>query len=462
MDNEKLPLALKFARGKKAAARYDRMRRIPPLVVGGLLFVVGSLMFVPLNLELINAERWYATIGVIILEPGGTILLLALLPDDEWIIDKLYMALLFVDSSVALTLSFPALSVLRGSDFAGVCVDYEGADVPCWCAAMQVANFLLLGAQSFYLGVFLNFREWWYRIDPKGRMELLWRQWGLWLVGWALINTMLFVVPYVFFGSGRAYLISPAGLLYIYSCIAALPFAYVSLSDLHTQAQDALAKFATVTNAMAIAVLMSPGDESFSELMARGKRNLRYVEMSSMELCHWDSHAASMVKYTLSVRSDMYETDFFVSHSWHDNHVLKYNALADVVESFTTQHGRQPKLWVDIYCINQSNIAEDLKLLPVFLMATNKILMLVGPTYFSRLWCCMELFVFVESGGTPSRIQLVPICGYTPRAEDFDFSKCQCSVSADMTAMMKVVHAGCGGVENFNARVRAIINEVLS
>jgi hypothetical protein len=41
--------------------------------------------------------------------------------------------------------------------------------------------------------------------------------------------------------------------------------------------------------------------------------------------------------------------------------------------------------WIDKFCIDQTNIQDSLKYLPVFVMASKKMLILVGPTYFTHL-----------------------------------------------------------------------------
>ena len=46
----------------------------------------------------------------------------------------------------------------------------------------------------------------------------------------------------------------------------------------------------------------------------------------------------------------------------------------------------------DKVCIDQNNIRDGLKVLPVNVMACNKMLVLCGETYVQRLWCAWELF----------------------------------------------------------------------
>ena len=52
----------------------------------------------------------------------------------------------------------------------------------------------------------------------------------------------------------------------------------------------------------------------------------------------------------------------------------------------------------DKACIDQNNIQQSLACLPVFLAGCQTLLVVAGPTYCARLWCVMELFMFVRSG----------------------------------------------------------------
>ena len=83
--------------------------------------------------------------------------------------------------------------------------------------------------------------------------------------------------------------------------------------------------------------------------------------------------------------------DFFISHSWHDDAQLKHRQLRLLVEAFKRRHGREPTFWFDKTCIDQANIGDGLRMLPVNVMACERILVLWGPTYHERLWCVRSL-----------------------------------------------------------------------
>jgi hypothetical protein len=58
--------------------------------------------------------------------------------------------------------------------------------------------------------------------------------------------------------------------------------------------------------------------------------------------------------------------DFFISHSWSDDAALKYAKLVEVNRDFEAVNGRAATFWLDKVCIDQDNIQDALRCLPVF------------------------------------------------------------------------------------------------
>ena len=46
------------------------------------------------------------------------------------------------------------------------------------------------------------------------------------------------------------------------------------------------------------------------------------------------------------------------------------------------------------YCIDQTAIDQSVRRLPIFVVASKKMLVLLGSSYAARCWCMLELFVF--------------------------------------------------------------------
>ena len=62
----------------------------------------------------------------------------------------------------------------------------------------------------------------------------------------------------------------------------------------------------------------------------------------------------------------------------------KWVALQEWREDFKKQHnGREPKMWIDKYCIDQDNIEESLACLPVLLAGCNNFRSCVARPAFS-------------------------------------------------------------------------------
>ncbi len=91
--------------------------------------------------------------------------------------------------------------------------------------------------------------------------------------------------------------------------------------------------------------------------------------------------------------------DFFVSHSWSDDARQKYAQMMAVTLLFQQRHGREPTFWLDKVCIDQSNIAQTLRCLPVLVQSCSKLLILCGESYVSRLWCVLELYIHFAMSG---------------------------------------------------------------
>ena len=102
--------------------------------------------------------------------------------------------------------------------------------------------------------------------------------------------------------------------------------------------------------------------------------------------------------------------DFFMSHSWHDNNVLKFEKLQEIANRFFKKHNRFPTFWLDKVCIDQDAIADGLRALPINVMACSKFLVLCGASYPKRLWCVWELFTLFAFRSTSLAAECMEIC----------------------------------------------------
>ena len=98
--------------------------------------------------------------------------------------------------------------------------------------------------------------------------------------------------------------------------------------------------------------------------------------------------------------------DAFVSHSSCDPPSLKFDALRRWAETETaTTEGTTPRLWLDRLCLGAFASTVPLEvtvpLLPIFAAGSRQMLALVGSSYPSRLWCVLEVFVFLQVRACP-------------------------------------------------------------
>ena len=162
------------------------------------------------------------------------------------------------------------------------------------------------------------------------------------------------------------------------------------------------------------------------------------------------------------------EIDAFISHSWQDPVDEKWDALQAWRDRFKARHGREPRVWFDKFCIDQGDVDASLTCLPVHLAACNTFLMLVGPTYTERVWCVMEIFIFMTAVKDTSRIECIPLlASQEPQSQTptegvfamfraFSHANCKCYSVGMRDKLLTIIEAGCGTLDDFDAYVRAL------
>lgn len=175
--------------------------------------------------------------------------------------------------------------------------------------------------------------------------------------------------------------------------------------------------------------------------------------------------------YALSDACQLTGCDVFWSHSWSDNGGLKWEAASEWAVTFNQREGRWPHLWLDKVCIDQANISEVLRCLPVFLAGCNSLLVTSGFTYASRLWCALELFVYYsmaieEEARTPP---IVKLFGRNERAISqvratwlcFEVAGCNCYLAEDKDRILEVIAQFPRGALGFNSYIRDLARSLL-
>ena len=213
------------------------------------------------------------------------------------------------------------------------------------------------------------------------------------------------------------------------------------------------AKGSSEQEAAAIAALV--GGRSPAETLALATSKFRMLTTDQLEISDLTSSKDTGM-YARTKPAALGECAAFLSHSWQDDGVAKYEALN---AWSIRQKADERSIWLDKACIDQkANIDDQLVALPIFLSGCKQLLIIAGPTYTSRLWCTMEVFTFVRmNGGRHQNIVVEPIAGVTLQTlAKFDGGKAQCFDPKDRSHLLAVIESGMGDIRHLNRMVGAI------
>eukprot|EP00929_Paragymnodinium_shiwhaense_P037855 TRINITY_DN20086_c1_g1_i3.p1 TRINITY_DN20086_c1_g1~~TRINITY_DN20086_c1_g1_i3.p1 ORF type:complete len:602 (+),score=21.69 TRINITY_DN20086_c1_g1_i3:206-2011(+) len=208
---------------------------------------------------------------------------------------------------------------------------------------------------------------------------------------------------------------------------------------------------------------------SWQDLLDEGRASLRLIEWQCLTQELFTGRICggvvdkSLFHFSRPVR-DGEVIDFFISHSWYDDPNQKYQSLTQLAENFMAKHKRYPTFWFDKVCIDQDNIADCLRVLPVKVMTCSRFLMILGPTYLQRLWCAWELcllLAFMEVNVAMEKIHLVKLdeegtaeSKALLRMLEFDIMQAHCYDPNEESRVRNVISSV--GVERFNSKVQAL------
>jgi hypothetical protein len=93
---------------------------------------------------------------------------------------------------------------------------------------------------------------------------------------------------------------------------------------------------------------------------------------------------------------------------------------------------------------------------------------LCGTTYFSRLWCILELFTHHHMGLGTSNLTVMPVLSrgktreeldvVTKAVSDFDVSQTECASPKDRGQIMEIILASFSSSTSFNEVVRQVVS----
>lgn len=220
-------------------------------------------------------------------------------------------------------------------------------------------------------------------------------------------------------------------------------------------------KFATGST---IAAMIGPGSycRHFEESMAL----LHCVSMADITREEIFEKTPNPKCFDKATPAEFNEIDFFLSHSWSDDPESKWLAMQELRAEFIAQHGREPKVWLDKYCIDQTDIQNQVKRLPFSVIASQKFCILLGPSYVTRAWCLLELFMFLsarEAGifkDDDVSIKNLDELGRTSFIKDFDSANAMCYVEGDRQRIFATIDSAADGKTGFDMVVHSFADEL--
>ena len=226
-----------------------------------------------------------------------------------------------------------------------------------------------------------------------------------------------------------------------------------------------------IEHGTAVSVAGFLGGKSSEHIHSTAKRLFRGVTLDMVEKEAMASSTPDPLLLEKTVPATLGQVDAFLSHSWHDDSELKWEQLQIYREEFKQANGgREPLIWIDKYCLDQNNLTDGLMCLPVFLAGCNSLLVLAGTTYSRRLWCVMELFIFLIMGGSETAVDVRLLCNNLDTAErealiqdleSFDAKQAKCSVQDDEDRMLGAIAGAFGSLEAFSKDVRKTLGSIL-
>lgn len=209
------------------------------------------------------------------------------------------------------------------------------------------------------------------------------------------------------------------------------------------------------------------GECSPREVLAQAKSRFRCIGLDELSVQDISDNRPNEVLYGLTDPCTFGHCDAFISHAWSDDGAAKWAAMQSWRSAFMSVNKREPRIWFDKCCIEQSSIDTYLRALPIFLYGCRKLVLLCGTNYLSRLWCLMELCTYVHVGSRLEDIELVLVLKEGSQEEDrraiefafetFDARLCTCFDAVDRVRILSVIDTTFGSLDGFNEAVRPIL-----
>jgi hypothetical protein len=393
-------------------------------------------------------------VGGMLVYLSSSVLLLGVLPSDVKAIRVANGLVLFLCATQSILALFGAAAmVLIGMQRGWTFPRIMRAVLLCAVTANFITQMVRLTAATY--------------LPPRARLDKVWRVFGQ----WQLITALICGILALFFVDDVPQGDELSNRLLGFAVYATVNGGICVWPNFRVRAQAFLSNRGE-TGSLAAAVATAIGGNSVEETQKKAGKLLRYVTLDKISKEELAENKPNQLLFERSLLGTFGEIDAFISHSWSDPSESKWEGLQSWRNSFKRQYGREPRVWFDKCCIDQLHIDDSLLCLPVHLAACQKVLMLVGPSYLTRLWCVMEIFVLIAAVNDVTRLECIalsesreksPSASQAQAEEDvlssfraFSVGTSTCYDSATRDKLLCIIEAGCGTLDAFNALVRNI------
>ena len=230
------------------------------------------------------------------------------------------------------------------------------------------------------------------------------------------------------------------------------------------EAENKAAALAALVGSLSAAEAFKLGAERFRKLpLAKLKLEEIAGRKSGAVAGDWKTSPGWPTRelYNKTTLAKIGEVDAFISHSWSDDGDAKFKCLQEWKTKDLKNHKdkKAVTIWLDKACLDQRDIQASLAGLPVFISGCKQLLVLAGKTYASRLWCVIELFVFVQLGRNVKEDMIVKLLKDTPDLQEglhtFDAGKSETFDPNDRQRLLAVIEASFGTFGPFNKIIQA-------
>jgi len=246
--------------------------------------------------------------------------------------------------------------------------------------------------------------------------------------------------------------------------ILQVAIAYIiSREGFRGQAQEFMARIGFCTSASVVVAMLGSGN-STSEVFAMARDRFRGVPMDRITYAMMEGNrpASALMQITEPMR--LGHVDGFLTHSWSDPIAEKWAAMCAWRDKVLQTKQREPTMWIDRFCIDQTDIKGSLMCLPVFLGGCHTLVIAAGETYMTRLWCVMEVFTFLEMGLTAESIDVYPLLDVQCLSQSvatFEAKNARCFLKQDQEHLFSVIEVGFGAQAAFNKVVSRALSTAL-